>query len=53
MVIKQVHDIAKCNWCDKEKECVEVELDNGATTTLCWADVKRMAKLTLTQKEKV
>jgi hypothetical protein len=47
MKIKQVWETALCSWCQKEKECCEVELENETNVTLCWTDLKRMAKLQL------
>ena len=50
MNIKRVWENGLCSWCQKEKECAEVELENGTVVTLCWTDLKRMAKLQLSNK---
>ncbi len=52
MKIVKTIDKGKCNWCQKEKELVQVEM-NGQNISLCWPDLKRTVKLrVLTEPEK-
>ena len=42
---------AKCSYCEKEKECFEIELENGRTVTLCIPDLKKHVRMKLLAKE--
>jgi hypothetical protein len=35
---------ARCQWCLKEVECLEVKFADGLTGVFCWADVKKAEK---------
>lgn len=35
---------AVCFWCEKPKECVEVEIKEGQSVDLCWACLRKRAK---------
>jgi hypothetical protein len=35
---------ARCQWCLKEVECLEVKFNDGLSGVFCWADVKRAEK---------
>ena len=52
MKIIRTIDKAKCQWCQKDKELVEIEM-NSQKVSLCWPDLKRAVKLrVLTEPEK-
>ena len=35
---------ARCQWCLKEVECLEVKFTDGLVGVFCWADVKKAEK---------
>ncbi len=49
--LTQVEDDAECSWCKKAKEVLHVTFDDGTSTVLCWADLKRMCRLKLPTKK--
>jgi hypothetical protein len=42
---------AKCAFCEKDKECFEIELENGRKVTLCIPDLKKTVKMKLLAQE--
>jgi hypothetical protein len=42
---------AKCSFCEKDKECFEIELENGRKVTLCIPDLKKTVKMKLLTQE--
>lgn len=42
---------AECSFCQKQKECFEIELENGRKVTLCIPDLKKTVRMKLLAKE--
>lgn len=45
LTIKRVLDEQNCLFCSKTKEVAVVSLDGQGEMQLCWADLKKMAKM--------
>jgi len=52
MNLDKVEEIGTCSWCSKSLEVVHCTFADKTTAALCWADLKRMAKLKLPQHTK-
>ena len=47
MTLEKFDENGTCSWCSKNLEVVHVTFADKSTAALCWADLKRMAKLKL------
>ena len=58
IVISQWHDSSDCNWCDRTKECVTAEHEDGFLSKgpMCWAclrnSVQARSRCEQTSKER-
>lgn len=44
--ITEYHESASCTWCDRTKECVTVEFDDGfpAKGPMCWSCLQKSVR---------
>ena len=52
MKIVKVIQSGTCEFCEKEHEVCQVQMENNRTATLCWKDLQKLARMNLKETEK-
>lgn len=52
MKLLKVIENAKCEFCEKDTEVVEVQTETNRTVKLCFKDLQKLARMNLKEQEK-
>lgn len=50
MKLLKVIENGTCDFCQKETEVCQSQMENNRTVTLCWKDLQKLARMNLKEK---